>query len=173
MSALPETLEFHCRLSREEMSRAIALGGREGWPLWVFMLIGCGLVIGICAMLIHIDDWGLPPEAGLFFGVGAVFWAGLSWLPFVWGRRRDLEMALRLQDGDGGYTLRIGPEGILQAGQRVRWQGSWALVEEARDIGNATGIFMAGGLIMVPDKALPEGVSPEDFRARLERWRAA
>ncbi|MCO6384034.1 hypothetical protein [Oceanicola sp. 502str15] len=173
MSELPEPMELHCRLSREQMAQALKVRDSGNQVFWGYVGAGAAVVLGLSALLIFKSDWGLSPEAGIFLFLGAALSAGMSAALLAMHRKGVIEQEMAWQAQDGGYWLRFGPEGIEQRGALVEWRGRWSLLREVRAMGQSTALLLDRGLILVPNGQLPEGTSPEKFRAALIAWKEA
>lgn len=67
-------------------------------------------------------------------------------------------------------TLRIGPAGVNGEGTQV----SWEEIPEVMRLNEAT-LFLTlpNQALVVPDEALPDGVTPEGLLARISEWKTA
>jgi hypothetical protein len=91
----------------------------------------------------------------------------------VWWRqhRKLVGVHGRYNETGGAQAMKLAPEGIVAARPNIESHVGWAFVREIRRIEGATLIELPTARLIVPDAALPEGVTPEAFAADLEEWR--
>ncbi len=89
-------------------------------------------------------------------------------------RQRPLEKAR------GAYEARRGPVEARFDASGIRLVSSfgvsdtwWRGIDAVLDLGTGTGLRMGLLVLPIPNGALPEGLTPDAFRARLEDWRSA
>ncbi|WP_282609080.1 hypothetical protein [Pelagibius sp. Alg239-R121] len=80
-----------------------------------------------------------------------------------------LEQGQKLQ---GPISVQLGPEGCRFESPLINSHVNWQAVEEILDLKTGTGLRSGLFVYPLPNEALPDGMSPENFREKLEAWRA-
>lgn len=65
----------------------------------------------------------------------------------------------------------FGPDGVTLSDAVSRRELGWAAVDAVKGVRGATVLRSGISMIAVPDAALPQGLTPQAFRARLAEWR--
>ena len=113
------------------------------------------------------------PESLVAMCFAAALGAGL--VLAVWWRQHLKLVGVHQNYNDTGGTMsmQIGPDMIVAARPQITSQITWSFVRDLRGIDGATLIELPTARLIVPDAALPEGVTQAGFIAQLEAWRAA
>lgn len=113
------------------------------------------------------------PESLVPMLFAAAVGAGLV-LAVWWRRHRALvEIHSRFNDSGGRQCFGLSAEGVVVSRPLIESRMDWAFVRRIWSIEGATLIEPPTARLIVPDVALPEGVSQSDFIAQLGAWRAA
>ena len=86
-------------------------------------------------------------------------------------RKRINSVLKQTQSLRGPFSVEFGPDGCRFNSPLVNTVLKWQAVEEILDLRTGTGLRSGLLVYPLPNKALPDGVSPEDFRSTLEAWR--
>lgn len=105
--------------------------------------------------------------------VGGLWGAGLVLGAWWWRHRALLRHHSQYNDTGGRQTLEISAQGIIAGRPHITSQITWAFVRAVRSIDGATLIELPTARLIVPDTALPSGITPEAFAADLTRWMEA
>ena len=90
----------------------------------------------------------------------------------VWLLRARLKSTLeQTQTLQGPFSVEFGPDGCRFCSPLSNSNLKWQAVEEIIDLRTGTGLRSGLLVYPLPNDALPDGMSPEDFRERLETWR--
>jgi hypothetical protein len=113
----------------------------------------------------------LPLLAGLL--IGAVVALGF----YLWVTRRmtqDLTARLdALHAVNGPSHIVFDATGFTTSGRHDRGFIGWPLIGPAQPFPGGTMMSYGTSLLVIPDVALPQGLTPAAFRDRLSTWRAA
>lgn len=103
----------------------------------------------------------------------AALGAGLVLL--VWWRQhlKLVKLHARYNDTGGEQKMTLSDSGIVVSRPNIESRVAWPFVRALRSIEGATLIELPTARLIVPDAALPEGVTQAEFLANLEAWRAA
>lgn len=165
---MTDELRLTYTVPREMMLRAIrSWGPATGGFDW--------MLAAIAAVLLLIYFVGAPVLGwsflAFFLGMGSGI--GIVWLKTVRRHRKVLRTVLDAQDRAGPKTLDVGPDGLrIETAQSLTSQ-RWTAIDRVIALDDATVLLSGGTVLPVPDAALPEGVAPSAFRARIEDWRTA
>ncbi|WP_027256445.1 hypothetical protein [Leisingera aquimarina] len=105
--------------------------------------------------------------AGMFF-VGVALWALIFWT-----ERQISKRAAEIEVKRGTTHTTFSSEGISYCNDIEQYRLSWLGVDGAIELDGGTGVIYGPGFLPIPDDALPEGMSSDDFRKRIEEWVAA
>ena len=113
------------------------------------------------------------PESLAAMCFAAVLGAGL--VLFVWWRQHSALVKVHKAYNETGGTqkMQLGPEGIVACRPMIKSEVEWNFVRALRGIDGASLIELPTARLIVPDAALPEGVTQSAFLAQLEAWRTA
>lgn len=143
--------------------------GRRLWSalrhvgLWV--LIFFVLTVGL-------DFFGFAPDRMVVFGAvgGAGLGVFVSSLQVQGIAFRMVERVGRQIASEGEWQMEITPERITERSDTSLRRISMAIVDEVFAVQGGSVILSHGFGFILPDTALPERLSPEDFRAQVTRW---
>ena len=76
-------------------------------------------------------------------------------------------------DKAGETTIIFGPEGLRMSNDVATTELSWRAVDAIAAAKGGTVIRSGISMTVIPDTALPDGMTPRAFRAELGRWRSA
>lgn len=121
---------------------------------------------------------------GAFYAFGAETWNAGFLIGIVWVFGAFLLMQRVAIEGlaeavtetamkRGNIRLTIGPGGLSEQSGIGRMDIVWDVVEDIESLPGATVIRFGGMCFAVPDTALPDGLSPDQFRDQLISWRDA
>lgn len=173
MSPEPITITYRedPALLREAMTawaRAEAKAKPDFWKkLGLSLLIGGA--IGLAASLLDVDDF---PQKMLWtlagFLVGLVIWLGVA----HHHQRKVLSLAMEGAEERGEVTAVLDSEGLRFSSGFGTSLTFWQGVHGVLALKAGTALRMGAVSYPIPDAALPPGLSGEEFRARIEFWRA-
>ncbi|MBU2981871.1 hypothetical protein KO498_08590 [Lentibacter algarum] len=113
------------------------------------------------------------PDALVAMCFAAVFGAGMVLV--VWWRQhgRLVKHHKAYNETGGTQEMTVGPDGIKASRPMIRSEIDWGFVRAVRGIDGASLIELPTARLIVPDAALPEGVTQASFVEQLESWRTA
>ncbi|MFY0636249.1 MAG: hypothetical protein JXQ91_20755 [Vannielia sp.] len=173
-----QSIELAFAPTWQEARAAMAALGRRARPrpVWkpLAFLLGVVALVGLGIWLWPgwFGRWLTLPTlfafvAGIYVMLGVVIWKG-RWQWRHLGARWEAHQARlgiwRMGFGRAGYHIRTEVSEV---------RAGWDIVSEVMSLPGGTGLLVGTAILTVPDAALPEGLTPEAFRARLEAWRAA
>jgi len=173
----PVTLRFHP--TPDLVSRAMT-AWQEPWdqmkarrfPLrFMVPMMVAGLIVGVAASSGLLDILGTAAVNGALFGfgLGMVFW-------FAMHRRQVAKLsaftATRLAR-EGDTEARFDATSRYFTNATGQSHIHWAAIDAVIDTQGATALRIGAMIHPVPDDALPPGLTPGAFRARLSAWRGA
>ena len=74
-------------------------------------------------------------------------------------------------DRAGHTKARFGPSGISVIDDVSRREFQWSAIDAIKGVRGGTVLRSGIAMIVIPDSALPNGVEPKAFRAKLNDWR--
>lgn len=151
--------------------------GRSG--LQRILRLGLGLVVGAIAIILmnvmvrfSAGD-AYTPELSGAAGIGLFFGIGASFLLMRLGQKKVWKLALTHLDRTGEVTAVITSESIRMSDTTVMTEISWAGFDAINTVKEATVLRVGSMQYPIPDAALPEGLTPDAFRAQLQEWKDA
>ncbi|QDC08117.1 hypothetical protein FHY55_02165 [Oceanicola sp. D3] len=177
MSEAAITLRFSPEwpLARESMRASLRKtpSRRPGWrPFAVILAVAVAAGIAFALGADWLARWiGLATIVGFFVGFYLCF--GIVALK---GRANWAQLRTRWEAHQarlGPWEMTFSPEGyrIVTAISEVR--ADWAIIADIFALKGGTALQAGPSMLLVPDAALPDGMTPKDFRTRLEAWRTA
>jgi len=172
-------IRLRCRMNPELSIRAMRAGikekplrARRPWMRFAVLII-CVVLGMFGGNALARLGWMPPGEVALGFGLG--FLAALVLWQVTWSRqsRRVARRFERAQQIAGETEMELGPEGFTMRSQLGESRMRWAAVQAVFALAGGSALRIGATTIAMPDEALPEGMTPEDLRARIENWRAA
>ncbi len=134
------------------------------WFALVFAMLGV-------LQLDVLQDARTKPLVGAFV-TGVIFMAIAAYASIWIQRKRMSTILTQTQTLQGTVSVELGPDGFRAESAFgdcfLKWQG----IEEIHDLQTGTGLRSGLMIYPLPNEALPEGLTPEDFRQKLEAWRA-
>ena len=175
----PDSLKLSYSVDAKTMAKAMAFAGaqlqkspppRVKRKQYLYFAIAVVILV-LTSVILHqgfgIEIWGYGFIVGMVWAFGA----------FLMMQRVAIEgLAEAVTDTAmkrGEIRLTVGPGGLSEQSGVGRMDIVWDVVEEIEGIGGSTVIRFGGMCFAVPDTALPEDLSPEQFRDRLISWRDA
>lgn len=172
-----EAVEITYRLDRPllaagEKARArIGAGAGSGWGVQISIVLAAALFVGLAYAAARL--LGPDAEATVLVGAGAGIGFGAALLLIASANRRMRRAVLAQEKRRGEVTARFGPAGIAFRSGFGAQDMTWAAFDAVLPIKGGTALLSGGLVYPFPDAALPAGLAPEAFRARLEAWREA
>lgn len=154
---------------------AVRVRGKDKSRQWIWKVAAWFALVFLLMLLVRLDavrDVESIVLVGAFI-VGSVVIAAIQY-GNTWLLRTRLTSSLeQTQSLHGALSVEFGPEGCRLDSAISHSSLKWQAVDEIIDLGAGTGL--SSGLLVypIPNEALPDGMSPEDFRQKLESWRAA
>lgn len=175
MTAAPDAITLTFGHDRQHFRRALTgwwqsavppqsfVGRSTGWAM-IWLAIGI-LIMGLLA-------WGLTPgHIGAGLGGAGLLVGAFAYLQRTRMGRFHAEIG-RHWDKAGDTTARFDATGVLLTDRVSRRELSWDAIDAIRGVRGVTVLRSGISMIAVPDTALPQGLRPKEFRARLDAWRA-
>jgi len=135
--------------------------------VWAVIWGAIGILAGAMTL------FGLTPT----YVVAGLVGAGVLVVGFVYLQRTRMgqfwNVLGRHWEKAGETEAVFGPQGVTLTDAVSRREMTWAAVDAVASVRGATVLRSGISMIAVPDAALPEDLSPRDFRARLTGWRQA
>lgn len=161
--------------------RALWRQAMTGWwqsvvppaPFFKRAIFWAGVWFAIGALTLGLSAAGIGPAfvaAGL---IGAAFLIGVFGYLQRTRMGRFWDVIGAHWDKAGATTASFGPDGITLRDDVSSRDMTWAAVDAVKAKKGVTVIRSGISMIAIPDKALPEGLTPKAFRARIAEWRAA
>jgi len=128
-----------------------------------------GLVVGVAASTGLLELVGIAAVNGALFGFapGMAFWYAMH-------RRQVAKLtafsATRLVR-EGDTEARLDPTGLHFTNATGHSRINWGAIDAVITMPDATALRMSAVIHPIPDAALPKGLSPDTFRARIAAWR--
>lgn len=129
--------------------------------------------IGLLAVTVGLGAYGIGPA---FVGAGLV---GAAFLIAVFGvlqrtrMRTFAEVIARHWERAGDTVAEFDPGGLRLRDDLSERRFDWAAIDAVAKGRGVTVLRTGVSMVAIPDTALPDGLSPKDFRDRLRQWRAA
>lgn len=145
-------------------------------PLWKTLLMNIGAGVGAVAVMVVIilamRLW-FPERDPTSFIVGLAF--GYVSLLLIWHlqHRKHVRFHTRHDAQTGQNDITLDANGIVTAKPSIRTEMTWDFVQGFRTIAGATLIDLGAVRLIVPDDALPDGETPENFLGQLQSWKDA
>lgn len=125
--------------------------------------------LGVLAAVIVIGALKIPP---VFAWGGAIAVVGVYILMLQRFRMARFYRALGEHwERTGDMTARFDTQGAVFTQQGTRMEFDWDAVDDIALTRGATVFRIGMAMFAVPDAAVPDGMSPKDFRTRLNEWR--
>jgi hypothetical protein len=138
------------------------VGRSIGWAV-IWLAVGM-LIMGLLAA-------GLTPgHIGAGIGGAGLLVGAFAYLQRTRMGRFHTEIA-RHWDKAGDTTARFDASGVVLTDAVSRRELQWNAIDAIRGARGVTVLRSGISMIAVPDAALPDGMRPKDFRARLDAWR--
>jgi hypothetical protein len=164
------------RFDRRLLPRALGGWWRSAMPPAPFIrrVLAWGLIwLGLLMVTLALGAAGIEPVfvvAGLVGAAVLVVWFVVLQRVRM---RRFAEIIGSHWDRAGETRATFGPSGAVFATTVTRTDLAWAGVDAIAAVRGATVLRSGVGMLAIPDAALPPGLTPVAFRARLEAWRSA
>ncbi|QMU56760.1 MAG: hypothetical protein GKR98_00205 [Boseongicola sp.] len=161
--------------------RALTRRAMTGWwqsivppePFLKRAIIWAGIWFGLLLVTFAITAYGLTP----YFTVAGLAGAGVMVAAFSYLQRTRMS---RFWDEVGSHWDRAGETQVdfNQMGVRIRDGVSerrlkWSAIDAIKTVKGGTVFRSAVSMLVVPDAALPGGMTAKDFRAQLTDWRTS
>ncbi|WP_298858152.1 hypothetical protein [uncultured Sulfitobacter sp.] len=139
--------------------------------LWAALLVTVFLLFNL-RIIVFSSDFIDPTILG-FTALG--FCAGFLVINGIYKRqtRAIVKLALDAAERHGSFRLVFRPEQIEISSALSHSTMNWLGVDRIVGLSDATVLQSGGGVNVVPDTALPEGVTPAQFRTDLQKWMEA
>ncbi|MEM7058086.1 MAG: hypothetical protein AAF557_10895 [Pseudomonadota bacterium] len=174
-----DAIDLTLDLSPGLMARAMMRAGQElqtGAPISLHikrgaMLAGLALLLAVAQVALHrlyeIELFNAGLVAGMIFAFASLILMQRGAINLM--AERVVQAAARR----GPVRLTVGPGGLSERSGIGRIDVVWDAVESISAVANGTVVRFGGMCFAIPDTALPDGLTPEDLRMRLESWRSA
>ena len=173
---VPETVSFECRASPEMMAAGIAAvttaqsrageGGKSA-TRW----LSAAWFVGSAVLTYLALQWllGYWPALEAILLTGVCIGAGAAIIGGQWTTRRHYRrMARNALERDVPWTFTLGPGHVAETSPSARY---WFALTEVLDVAvipEASVVICPGLGFVLPDKDLPEGLTPEALRAEIK-----
>lgn len=139
------------------------------WPILRGVLIGVcvGLGIALLNYLLFPRTSAFPMLIGFFIGAATAYAAAR--LPHA----RLMKRHLRYNALAGQQKVRFSPKGVEIARKHTQSQVEWPVITGIHAIPGATLVDIETNRLILPDDALPGGMTPAAFADQLRQWQGA
>lgn len=170
---MTEAVEVTYRLDRPLLAAAQKVHGRivagQGWRAHVPVVLGAALFVAVLLGAARV----LGPGAEIAVLAGAGLGFGAAFLVVLFANRRMRKAVLGFEDRRGDVAARFAPAGLEFRSAFDSQEIAWPAIDAVLPIEGGTALLSGGLVHAVPDAALPEGLTPEAFRDRLNAWLGA
>ncbi len=119
-----------------------------------------------------VDAVGVSLNQTLFFLAGVVLSVGILALVIYLKIRNDTNREASRQLKNGSTHVEFSDGGVeIQAYSGKVWM-KWQGIDEIVGTKKGTVLICGLGRYIIPDDALPQGLEPEDFKSRLNKWKS-
>lgn len=129
--------------------------------------------LGLLVLAGAVGKAGLSPS----FVIAGILGAGVMVAAFAYLQRRRMRQFYRIVgahwDATGEISVRFDAKGVDMRDDVSMQRYAWAAIDAVQKAKGATVLRSGMSMIAIPDLVMPEGTSSSDFRAQLNRWRAA
>lgn len=146
---------------------------KERSRVWIWKIIAWFALVFVMVGVLRLDALQGVETEPLFgaFAVGVLFvWAATQVNIWVM-RRRMKSISAQTQKLQGPVSVELGPDGFRAESAFGDSFHKWQGIEEILDLQTGTGLRSGLMIYPLPNEALPEGLTPENFRQKLEAWR--
>ena len=112
-------------------------------------------------------------RGGIAFLIGLLIMWGYIYGNGLLQRRQMNKVMLREETRRGTVTAEFDPLGCRFNSEFGETTLNWFGINSVIDLGGATGLRSALVVYPIPDTAMPDGLTADEFRARLTAWHAA
>ncbi len=154
---------------------AVRVRGKDKSRQWIWKVAAWFALVFLLTLLMRLDVVREAERAVVVgaFIAGCVVTAAIQ-LGNAWLLRARLKSSLeQTQSLHGSLSVEFGPEGCVFNSAVSHSTLKWRAVDEILDLRTGTGLRSGLLVYPLPNEALPDGMSPPDFRQNLEEWRAA
>ena len=127
--------------------------------------------LGLLVLAGAIGQYGLSPV----LVVAGILGAGVMVAAFAYLQRTRMRQFYRIVgahwDHTGEISARFDADGVELRDQVSDRRYAWAAIDAVQKAKGATVLRTGMSMIAIPDAAMPEGLDPGAFRARLNGWR--
>jgi len=174
-----DSLKLQYEIDTKSMAKAISFAGaklqKSPSPRMrrkQFVYFGVAVLTLVVLMMGMNAAFGIDiVNAG--FAVGIVWAVGAMILMQRFAIEGLSESVVETAMKRGDIRLTVGPGGLSEQSGIGRLDIVWDVVEDIEGMAGSTVIRFGGMCFSIPDHALPEGLSPDQFREKLISWRDA
>jgi hypothetical protein len=103
--------------------------------------------------------------------------AGLAlvyWSYKVWAFRQGVLHKLHaLDQAEGGNDIKLNAKGVFISSLNAHSALGWPVISAITAVKGGTALRYGASQLAIPDTALPSGLTPDAFRARITAWKNA